>query len=101
MKKAFYAGLLFGGILGIAIAASMDLLMGKSFGGGWSQAVAHDLNRLLNTNFSNDSVIIILGVIVVIGIIGVFGALVGGISFILVAWFFRMLTKNPSRADEG
>lgn len=94
MKKVFYIGLIFGGILGITVALSMDYLLGKSFGGGWSEAVANDLNRLFNLTLSHHSVIVILGVIIVIGIIGAFGAFIGGVSFVLIANLFTMLTKE-------
>jgi len=94
LKKAFYLGLVLGCILGIAVALSMDLLLGKSLGGGWSEAVANDLNHLFNSNFSEDSAVVILGVVVVVGIIGAFGALIGGIFFVIVSRFFAMLTKE-------
>jgi gas vesicle protein len=34
MKRAFYIGVILGGILGVAVALSMDILLGKSLGGG-------------------------------------------------------------------
>lgn len=94
MKKVFYLGLIFGGILGVAVALSMDYLLGKSFGGGWSEAVANDMNRLFHSSLSQHNLIVILGVIVVVGIIGAFGAFIGGVSFVLIANLFIMLTKE-------
>jgi len=94
MKKVFYAGLIFGGIVGIIVALSMDYLLGKSLGGGWSEAVATDLNRLFNAGMSQQNIIVILGVLVVIGIIGAFGAFIGGVSFVFIASLFITLTKE-------
>jgi hypothetical protein len=94
VKKAFYIGLIFGGILGVAVALSMDILLGQSLGGGWREAVANDLNNLFGANLSQNSFIVITGVIVVVGIIGAFGALIGGICFVMIAHFFAMMTKE-------
>lgn len=93
MKKAFYVGAIFGGVLGIVVALSMDILLGQSIGSGWSGAVAHDLNHLFKTNLSNHHFIVILGVLVVISFIGLFGSVIGGVFFVMAARLFRMLAK--------
>lgn len=94
MKRAFYIGVILGGILGIAVALSMDLILGKSLGGGWSEAVANDLNRLFKTDLPPDNFIVIIGVIIAVSIIGAFGAFIGGIFSVMIARLFRALTKN-------
>ncbi|KAF0146001.1 MAG: hypothetical protein HZA11_00500 [Nitrospirae bacterium] len=94
MKKAFYIGLVLGCILGIAVALSMDILLGKSLGGGWSEAVANDMNHLFGSHLPQDHFIVIAGVIFVIGIIGAFGALIGGIFLVMIAHLFATLTKE-------
>ncbi len=94
MKKAFYIGAVAGGLLGIIISLSMDLLLGQALGGGWSEAVAHDLNNLFRTNLPQTHVLVILGVIVVIGIIAAFGAFIGGVFSIMIARLFITLTKE-------
>ena len=94
MKKAFYIGAVAGGLLGIIISLSMDLLLGNALGGGWSEAVAHDLNNLFSTNLPQTHVFVILGVLVVIGIIAAFGAFIGGVFSVMVARLFIMLTKD-------
>ena len=94
MKKAFYVGAVLGGILGVIVALSMDMLLGESIGGGWSSAVAHDLNQLFKSNLSNNHVIVIVGVIIVVGLIGLFGSFVGGVFFVMVSRLFKMLTKE-------
>jgi len=94
VKKAFYVGAVVGGILGVIVALSMDMLLGESIGGGWSNAVAHDLNQLFKSDLSNNHVIVIAGVIVVVGLIGLFGSFVGGVFFVMAARLFKMLTKE-------
>jgi len=94
VKKAFYVGAVLGGISGIVVALSMDLLLGQSIGGGWSGAVAHDLNQMLKINLSDHHFIVIIGVIVVISFIGLFGSFVGGVFFVMAARLFKMLTKE-------
>lgn len=94
MKKVFYIGLIVGGILGIVIALSMDLVIGKSMGGGWSEAVANDINRLFHANLPQNHIVVLLGVVIVLCIIGAFGAFIGGVSFIMVARLIMSLAKE-------
>lgn len=94
MKKAFYIGAVAGGLLGIIISLSMDLLLGNTLGGGWSESVANDLNNLFRTNLPQNHVIVILGVIVVIGIIASIGFLIGGVVSVMLSRLFLMLTKG-------
>lgn len=94
MKKAFYIGAAAGGILGIIISLSMDLLLGKTLGGGWSEAVAHDLNNLFRTNLPQNHVVVILGVLAVIGVIASFGSLIGGAFGVMTARLLQMLLKQ-------
>lgn len=94
MKKAFYIGIVAGGLLGIIVALSMDVLLGKSLGGGWSEAVANDMNRMFGSSLPQTHFLVIAGVAVVIGIIGAFGAIMGGIFSVMIARLFSMLTKD-------
>jgi len=93
MKKAFYIGAAIGGISGVIVALSMDMLLGQSIGGGWSNAVAHDLNQLFKINLSEHHFIVIIGVILVISLIGLFGSFIGGVFFVMAARLFKMLAK--------
>ena len=94
MKKGFYIGSLCGGILGVVIALSMDLVLGGALGSGWREAVAHDLGVLTGKTFGMNSAVVLLGAAVVIGLIGVFGALVGGVFGVMLARLFSFLTKG-------
>ncbi|HUO78414.1 MAG TPA: hypothetical protein VMU21_12650 [Thermodesulfovibrionales bacterium] len=94
MKKGFYIGSLCGGILGVIVALSMDLVLGGALGSGWREAVAHDLGALTGKTFGINSVVVLAGVAIVVGIIGAFGALVGGIFGVMLARLFSFLTKG-------
>jgi len=94
MKKFFYIGALLGGILGVIVALGMDLVLGKSLGGGWQEAVANDLNRLLGTNYGGSHPVVIIGVIGAIGLIAAFGALMGGFSLAIIARILKTLSKE-------
>lgn len=94
MKKAFSIGIIGGGILGIAVALSMDLLLGKSLGGGWAEATANDINRLFKTSFPSNHYIVVAGVVFAVSIIAALGALMGGIFTVMVAGLFKALTKE-------
>jgi hypothetical protein len=94
VKKGFYIGSLCGGILGVIIALSMDLVLGGALGSGWREAVAHDLEALTGKTFGINSVVVLLGVALVVGLIGAFGALVGGIFGVMLARLFSFLTKG-------
>jgi len=94
MKKAFYIGIILGGILGVTVALSMDILLGGTLGGGWREAVANDLNRMFHAGFSQNHFLVIIGTIIVIGIIGGFGSIIGGIGAVIIARFFKMLLRE-------
>ncbi len=94
MKKGFFIGALCGGVLGIIICLSMDLVLGGALGGGWKEAVAHDLGAIFGSTFDQDSFVVLLGVVMVIGFVASFGALVGGIFGVMVTRLFSFLTKQ-------
>lgn len=94
MKRGFFIGAFCGGILGIIISLSMDLVLGGALGGGWREAVAHDIGALFGRTFDQNSFVVLLGVFVVIGFIAAFGALVGGMFGVMVARLFSFLIKE-------
>lgn len=94
----FRIGAVIGGILGVGIALTMDMLLGSGLGGSWKEAVASDLNRLFSTSFTPDSLVVYAGVVLVVGFIGAFGAGAGGVFVSLIARVFDALTRE--RGDE-
>ena len=94
MKKGFFIGALCGGVLGIIICLSMDLVLGGALGGGWREAVAHDLGAIFGSTFYRNSFVVLLGVFVVIGFVAAFGALVGGVFGVMVTRLLSFLIKE-------
>lgn len=94
MKKAFYIGIIVGGILGVTVALGMDVLMGNRLGGGWAEAVAGDINRLFNAGLPSNHYMVFAGVVFAISIIVALGALMGGVFSLTAAYFFKILTKE-------
>lgn len=100
MKRAFYVGCLCGGLLGIIISLSMDMVLGGALGGGWREAVAHDLGALTGRTFGHNSVIVLVGAVVIVGIISVIGAGVGGMFGVLIARLFSFLTGDGAGPED-
>lgn len=94
MKKGFFIGAVCGGVLGVIICLSMDLVLGEALGGGWREAVAHDLGAIFGSTFDRNSFVVLFGVVVVIGFVAAFGALVGGVFGVMVTRLLSFLTKE-------
>jgi hypothetical protein len=94
LKKGFYIGAIFGGLLGVIISFSMDLVLGDVLGGGWREAVAHDLGALTGRAFGNNSFFVIVGVVLIVGFIAAFGAIVGGMFGVMLSRLLSFLTKE-------
>lgn len=94
MKRPFRAGFVGGGILGVAVALSMDLMLGKSVGGGWSEAVATDMNRIFDTVYSPTHPLVILGAVLVVLLIGAIGGFMGGFFAAGIARLFNTLQRG-------
>lgn len=94
MKKGFYIGFAAGGLLGLAIAFGMDIILGDALGGTWSDAVAHDLSALLGWAVDRSSFIVIAGVVLVVGLISFFGALVGGVFGVIMVRLLSFLSRG-------
>lgn len=94
MKKGFFIGAVCGGVLGIIICLSMDLVLGGALGGGWREAVAHDLGAIFGSTFDQNSFVVLLGVFVVIGFVAAFGAVVGGVFGVMVTRLLSFLIKE-------
>ncbi|HWR59304.1 MAG TPA: hypothetical protein VN328_10485 [Thermodesulfovibrionales bacterium] len=96
MKRGFYIGAIIGGLLGVVISLSMDLVLGNALGGGWREAVAHDLGALTGRTFGNNSLFVWTGVVLIVGFIAAFGAFIGGIFGVMVSRLFSFLIKEQA-----
>ena len=94
MKKAFSIGAYIGSFIGLIVALSMDLIIGESIGGGKNKAMADTLNYLLKTNLPPNHFLVFVGMAAEGVILVIFGAVMGGVCFMIVARFFSMLTDE-------
>lgn len=97
MKRGFYIGAIFGGLLGLVISLSMDLILGNALGGGWREAVAHDLGSLTGRTFGQNSFFVWIGVLIIIGFISAFGAFIGGVFGVMITRLFSFLIKEQDK----
>ncbi len=97
MKRGFYIGAIFGGLLGLVISLSMDLILGNALGGGWREAVAHDLGALTGRTFGENSFLVWVGAALIVGFIAAFGAFIGGVFGVMVSRLFSFLIKEQSK----
>ncbi len=91
MKRAFRIGLAGGFIVGVIVALTMDIAFKDALGGGWADAVSHDLTALLGRPVSPGSFIVIIGAVLLIGIVGLFGAFIGGAVGVFLYRLFSLL----------
>ncbi len=97
MKRGFYIGAIFGGLLGLVISLSMDIILGNALGGGWREAVAHDLGALTGKTFGENSFLVWVGTALIVGFISVFGAFIGGVFGVMVTRLFSFLIKEQNK----
>ncbi len=83
-----------GGLIGLAIALGMDLLLGEAAGSSWREAVARDLNSLFNAQISADSAPALLGAALAVLSIAAIGAGAGVVFVRIVRRFFRILLSE-------
>lgn len=87
-NKAFRIGAVLGGLLGILVALGMDKLSGDIPGGGWTAAVAHDLN--LPQTGPVTFALAVLAVMIMVLI----SAGLGGLCGLALERFFRIFTQE-------
>ncbi len=84
-------------MLGLVISLSMDLILGNALGGGWREAVAHDLGALTGKTFGQNSPFVWTGAVLIIGFIAAFGAFIGGVFGVMVTRLFSFLIKEQNK----
>jgi hypothetical protein len=93
MKIALLAGCVFGAVAGVAVALSMDFMMGSDPGGSWHDAVQNDVRSMLGADWAAREWFINSGVVVVISGIGLIGAIMGAVCGLMVGKIFGVITK--------
>lgn len=93
MKISLLTGCIFGAILGVAIALSLDFMGGGSFSGGWYEAVQHDVGSWFGAKYAAIKWVVYTGVFVVIALIGIIGAVFGTVAGLIVGKTLDLLLK--------
>ncbi|MBI5740498.1 MAG: hypothetical protein HZA16_07225 [Nitrospirae bacterium] len=93
MKISVMSGCIFGGVAGLAVALSMDFMMGGAPGGSWHDAVRNDVRSLLGADWAAKEWVINSGTVVVISGIGLIGAAIGSVCGFIAGKVFSVLTK--------
>ena len=94
VKMSLLVGCIFGAILGIAMALSLDFMMGGgSFSGGWYEAVQHDVGSWFGEEYARNTWVVYTGVVAVIALIGIIGALFGTIAGLIVGKALHVMLK--------
>lgn len=93
MKISLLTGCVFGAILGVAIALSLDFMGGGSFNSGWYEAVQHDIGSWFGTEYASTTWIVYTGVFAVIALIGIIGGVFGSIAGLIVGKTLDMMLK--------
>ena len=93
VKISLLTGCIFGAILGVAIALSLDFMGGGSFSGGWYAAVQHDVGSWFGAEYAAKPWIVYSGVFIVIALIGIIGAIFGSIAGLIVGKTLDVILK--------
>ncbi|RJQ49988.1 MAG: hypothetical protein C4526_12705 [Nitrospiraceae bacterium] len=93
VKISLLAGCIFGAVAGLAVAVSMDFMMGSSPGGSWYDAVRNDVHNFFGEDWAAKEWFINSGIVAVILGIGLIGALLGAACGGIVGKIFSALTK--------
>lgn len=92
-KISLLSGSIFGAVAGLAVALSMDFMMGNAPGGSWHDAVQNDVRSLLGPEWAAKKWFINSGIVIIISAIGLIGAGLGAICGIIMGKIFKTLTK--------
>ena len=96
VKISLVVGCIFCAILGIAMALSLDFMMGGGVGsssGGWYEAVQHDVGSWFGEEYAIKTWVVYTGVFVVIALIGIIGAIFGTIAGLIVGKALDVMLK--------
>ena len=87
-SRAFRIGAAIGGLLGMLVAFGMDKISGDVPGGGWTGAVAHDLNLPAAGAASFIIAIVMIAVMVIVS------AGLGGLCGLALDRFFKIFSQE-------
>lgn len=77
VKASIISGFNLGGVIGLVVALMLDLVSGNALGGGWYEAVYHDVGLVFGPQWAAKKWVVYSCIIAVVGFIGFLGALMG------------------------
>jgi hypothetical protein len=93
MKISLLSGSIFGAVAGLAVALSLDFMMGSAPGESWYVAVQNDVRTLLGADWAAKEWFINSGIVIVILVISLIGAGIGALCGIITGKVFGALIK--------
>ncbi len=93
VKRTLLAGAIFGVVMGVSVALSIDFMMSGSEG-GWYESVKHDASLFLGPAWAERDWFIYSGIVVIIGGIGVIGGIMGAAFGAIIGKFFSMMSNS-------
>lgn len=94
VKISILAGAIFGFVLGITVALSIDFMMSSAAEGGWYESVRHDVGLFFGADWAEKRWLIYSGIVIVVGGIGVIGGMIGAFFGAITGKFFSLMS-NP------
>ena len=94
VKRTLLAGAIFGLVMGVSVALSMDFMMGGGAEGGWYESVKHDTNLFLGPDWAERDWFIYSGIVVIVAGIGVIGGIIGAAFGAIIGKFFSMMSNS-------
>jgi len=94
VKTTLLAGAIFGMVLGVSVALSIDFMMGGGTEGGWYESVKHDAGLVLGPDWTERNWFIYSGIVIIIGGIGVIGGIIGAAFGAIIGKFFSMMSNS-------
>lgn len=93
VKVSIFSGMILGAVLGITVSLLLDFMTGGALGGGWYEAVRHDMGSLLGSQWTEKQWLIYSGIVIVIAIISILGAMIGALFGFIVGKILSIMTS--------
>ncbi len=93
LKKAVIIGAVFGALVSLGTALSMDLFFADTFQGTWRDAASKDVTKMFGPACGGNYYAVTLALVVVMGFLAAFGAFLGAAAGLIMNRFFKLLLK--------
>ncbi len=93
VKISLISGCIFGAVLGITVALLLDFMTGGVLGGGWYEAVRHDIGLIFGDQWADRQWFVYSGIVIVIAMISTIGAIIGAFFGVIVGKVFSVMMR--------